>query len=182
MYGGDNNYFDEIIVNGWFSVDSFFFISGLLVAYLTFEELKKGRFNLILFYVLRYVRLTIPYAMVVGYSATIYGPFVPGPLGVFQENKVCMEDWWKNLLYIGIYEGTYSSCMVHSWYLAADWAMFIFSPIVMLPMYYLWRWGKRKRGYKKWSWLIMWTALFIGFTMVPIGITVRNGMPPYGIP
>ncbi len=46
----------EIVSNAWFSVDSFFFLSGLLLAYISFAELEKRRFNLLMFYVHRYIR------------------------------------------------------------------------------------------------------------------------------
>ena len=51
MYG------HEVIANGYYNVDTFFFMSGLLVAYLTFIELERKRFNLVMFYILRYIRL-----------------------------------------------------------------------------------------------------------------------------
>ena len=43
--------------------------SGLLVAYLTFKELDKceGKMPLVMFYVHRYIRLTIPVAFIMGF-------------------------------------------------------------------------------------------------------------------
>lgn len=51
--------FHGVVTMATVSVDSFFLISGLLVAYLLLRELdrSKGRFNVILFYVHRYLRL-----------------------------------------------------------------------------------------------------------------------------
>jgi peptidoglycan/LPS O-acetylase OafA/YrhL len=45
-------------VNGYISVDSFFFMGGCLLTFLTFKELDrvKGRLNVIMFYVHRYIR------------------------------------------------------------------------------------------------------------------------------
>ena len=54
--GDTAEYGHEVIANGYYNVDTFFFMSGLLVAYLAFIELEKKRFNLVMFYVLRYVR------------------------------------------------------------------------------------------------------------------------------
>lgn len=50
----EQNY--EIVMNALPSVDTFFFMSGLLVAYLSFIEMEKKRFNLALFYLHRYIR------------------------------------------------------------------------------------------------------------------------------
>jgi peptidoglycan/LPS O-acetylase OafA/YrhL len=49
----------EVIQNAFYSVDTFFFMSGMLVAYLSFIELDKKRFNLPMFYLMRYIRLVI---------------------------------------------------------------------------------------------------------------------------
>jgi peptidoglycan/LPS O-acetylase OafA/YrhL len=46
----------ETLLNSLPSVDTFFFLSGTLVAYLTFIQLEKNKFNLIMFYVHRYIR------------------------------------------------------------------------------------------------------------------------------
>ncbi len=162
-------------------MDTFFFMSGLLVGYLSFIELDKKRFNLLMFYILRYVRLTIPLAFAIGYSATLFVPMIPGPLTeFFGQNDACMgRSWWETLLYVNIYTGP--ACMGHTWYLSAEWNMFLFSPVVMLPMYYLSKWGSNKYGIRKWLWLMVWSLFFIGFTMVPIGMVLRSNLAPYGI-
>ena len=54
--GDTAEYGHEVIANGYYNVDTFFFMSGLLVAYLAFIELERKRFNLVMFYVLRYIR------------------------------------------------------------------------------------------------------------------------------
>ncbi len=46
----------EIVINGYLGVDSFFFMSGLLVAYFSLQEMEKKRFNIILYYVHRAIR------------------------------------------------------------------------------------------------------------------------------
>ena len=56
LFGNTATYQVEVITNAWYSVDTFFFMSGLLVAYLAFIEMEKKRFNLFMFYILRYVR------------------------------------------------------------------------------------------------------------------------------
>jgi peptidoglycan/LPS O-acetylase OafA/YrhL len=45
-----------LLGNGYLAVDTFFFISAFLVAYFSFMEMEKGRFNLMLFYMMRYIR------------------------------------------------------------------------------------------------------------------------------
>ena len=51
----------QAVINATVSVDTFFLMSGLLVAYLLLRELdrNKGRFNVPLFYIHRYLRLIL---------------------------------------------------------------------------------------------------------------------------
>ncbi len=48
----------RVILNGYPCVDSFFLLSGCLLGFLTFKELDrtKGRLNVLLFYLHRYLR------------------------------------------------------------------------------------------------------------------------------
>ena len=46
----------NIIWNALPSVDTFFLMGSILVSYLTLQQLEKKRFNLVLFYVHRYIR------------------------------------------------------------------------------------------------------------------------------
>ena len=52
------SYAFQAVLNGFPSVDTFFVLSGVLVAYLLLKELDKtkGRVNWIMFYVHRYLR------------------------------------------------------------------------------------------------------------------------------
>ena len=92
------------LLNGFPSVDSFFLISGVLLSYLTLKELQKtrGRVNIGLFYVHRYLRLTGTYVIIIGFFATLMRYLVFGPLSgtLVYQSLGCQEDWWKNLLYI----------------------------------------------------------------------------------
>ncbi len=91
------------ILNGFPSVDSFFIIGGCLLGYLTFKELErtKGRFNVPMFYLHRYLRITGVYAMVIGFFATIFKFFTWGPNNPAEGTvNACRASWWTNLLYI----------------------------------------------------------------------------------
>ena len=49
----------ELVQNATPSVDTFFFLSGLLVGYFTFLQLEKRRFNIVVYFVHRYIRFGI---------------------------------------------------------------------------------------------------------------------------
>ena len=126
------------IANGTYSVDSFFFLSGLLVAYLAFKELnEKGSLNWFYFIVHRYWRLTPLYAFVIFYFAyvmkyTISEPFnffMEVPKGFGDSAAQCKKYWWTNLLYINNFYPDYGSlaksCLGWGWYLANDMQFYV---------------------------------------------------------
>ena len=98
----------QAVLNGYFSVDSFFFLSGVLVSYLTFREMarKKGKFPFITYYLHRILRLTPTYMFVLFFYWFLTVHLGRGPL--FLEStgpdssivKNCESYWWTNLLYI----------------------------------------------------------------------------------
>lgn len=135
----------QAILNGTFSVDSFFFLSGLLVAYLALREIsEKGRLNWVYFFFHRYWRLTPLYAYVllILLSMSVYmisGPFqwmVTDPHGPWHEiPNSCREYWWSNLLYINNLYPKYGQgeCFGWSWYLANDMQFYLFiSPLLII--------------------------------------------------
>jgi len=132
----------QAIINASPSVDSFFFLSGLLVAYLSIKRYQtKGSLPLLRYYVHRYIRLTPSYAYLMFFLAYLYpllgsGPmwYTQGPNSLQSEN--CITYWWTNLLYINnLYPKIQNMCMNWSWYLANDMQFYVISPIILYCMY-----------------------------------------------
>uniref|UniRef100_A0A914UHU8 Nose resistant-to-fluoxetine protein N-terminal domain-containing protein n=1 Tax=Plectus sambesii TaxID=2011161 RepID=A0A914UHU8_9BILA len=131
------------ITNAYFSVDSFFFLSGLLLGFLFFKEISKHP-NLfkkpstwIMFYVHRYLRLTPSYAFVLAAYAIML-PYWTGGIWWRQNDflsKGCYDSWWTNMLYINNYAMQDKQCMGTGWYLAADMQMHIAAPIVLIALW-----------------------------------------------
>ena len=131
------------ILNGFFSVDTFFFLSGLLVSYLTLREMKrkKGRFPFLPYYLHRYLRLTPTYMFVMFFiwALSIYmgnGPTFQSSMRAV--SRYCKSYWWTNILYINNLHPSDSSkeCMGWAWYLADDMQFFAISPLLLIPLYY----------------------------------------------
>ncbi|CAB3384504.1 Hypothetical predicted protein [Cloeon dipterum] len=140
----------QVVANSTLSVDTFFFISGFLVAYLYYKGeqktrvLEKGmpaRAKLILntkrFFLMvakRFIRLTPVYMMMVGildvnqtkYSRT----------SVFNTTETahntCSKFWWRNLLYINNVYSRDEMCMTWSWYIANDMQFFVIGSFLLL--------------------------------------------------
>ncbi|XP_025112929.1 nose resistant to fluoxetine protein 6-like isoform X2 [Pomacea canaliculata] len=131
----------QAITSATVSVDSFFALSGLLVAYLTLKEMKKrnGKLNWFMFYFHRFWRLTPAYMLVIMVYTCLSpywgdGPLWPATLG---DRDNCNSYWWRNLLYINNLVHTEQMCLGQSWYLANDMQFYILSPLILLPLFYL---------------------------------------------
>eukprot|EP00854_Cymbomonas_tetramitiformis_P006531 gene6531-7826_t len=133
------------IENATVSVDSFFSISGFLLALVTLRKLR-GRPSLrplarckqmIMFIVHRWLRLTPGLAVVMLVVARLV-PYVsdsPKWSQVMGSNAdYCNKHWWANLLYVNNFvpRNLAEECVAQSWYLANDFQFFIFTmPILM---------------------------------------------------
>ena len=135
----------QAIINGTYSVDTFFFMSGLLVSFLALKELKsKGHLNWLYYFGHRFWRLTPMYAFLLLLFTfvtpyLVYGPFrwfITEPHGLlYTYVDQCKHYWWSNLLYINnLYPdyGSPSGCMAWTWYLANDMQFYVFiAPLVL---------------------------------------------------
>ncbi|CAG0892217.1 unnamed protein product [Darwinula stevensoni] len=143
-------FFFNAIMNATPSVDTFFFMSGLLVSYLLLKELQrnKGKFNIIKFYIHRYIRLTPIYAMVLWFSVDLFPYTFSGPFQKIVSDAFtdpCRDQWWRNLLYVNnMVEENEGMCMGHAWYMANDFQMYIISPLIILPLFFFPAVGKHK--------------------------------------
>ena len=155
------------LINAMFSVDTFFFMSGLLISYMTFPELEKKRFSQVMFYIHRYIRLTMPLAFAIAFTAAFPKFMSYGPVYELDyESQACRDYGWRNLLYINnFFEG--ASCLGQTWYLANDMQFYILSPIIFLPLY-----KNRKGGFLN-------AAMIYGILTAVIAIiTIEYEQPP----
>ncbi|CAJ0595906.1 unnamed protein product [Cylicocyclus nassatus] len=130
------------ITNGVLSVDTFFTLSGLLVAYIFFKSKPSIKFIKnpmlwIMFYVHRWLRLTPPIMMFIGFYV-IMDPFVHGPWAqskvdlIDQGPEVCKKYFWRNLLYINNFFAPEENCYAVTWYLAVDTQLYFVAPVFLI--------------------------------------------------
>ncbi|XP_069119757.1 nose resistant to fluoxetine protein 6-like [Argopecten irradians] len=129
----------QAIVNALVSVDTFFTMSGLLLAYLFMKDIKKnGKMNWPLFYFHRFWRLTPIYMLVLMIDANLT-KYMGGDGGpVWPKDGIdsnCEKWWWTNLLYINNLFSVEKMCMGWSWYLSNDMQFFVISPLLLVPLY-----------------------------------------------
>ncbi|XP_013776461.1 O-acyltransferase like protein-like [Limulus polyphemus] len=126
----------EAVIQGPFSVDTFFLLSGLLVTYLFLRESHKSRttwFKWVYFYVHRFWRLTPTLMLLLAFDAVLWKHLGSGPYWPEEgtEGTKCSNYWWRNLLYINnMWNQTYM-CMPWTWYLANDMQFYIISPLFL---------------------------------------------------
>ncbi|XP_017110764.1 nose resistant to fluoxetine protein 6 [Drosophila elegans] len=139
-----DSFFSMFVVHGIYAVDTFFFLSGLLLVMIALRlmDRTKGRLNIPMMYLHRYLRLT----PLLAFAILIYMKILPlmgnGPLRgsvSFDDYASCEETWYWTLLYVQNY-ATDNLCISHSWYLAVDMQFFIFAPFLLICLY---KWGKK---------------------------------------
>ncbi|XP_014254661.1 nose resistant to fluoxetine protein 6-like [Cimex lectularius] len=146
----------QTVSNATFSVDSFFFISGLLVSYLYFKGTSKPereqtirtpraprpflvemkimalKYFTLLGY--RFIRLTPAYLFVLGMTEVamrwIKNNSVFEPVSM--DNVNCAKYWWRNALYINSLFPRKEMCMLWSWYLSNDTQFYVLGIMFLL--------------------------------------------------
>lgn len=133
-------FLNEAFLNGFPAVDSFLFIGGVLLGFLFFKEMKQSPRSLTnpvywsLYYIHRYVRLSIPYFTFLGFYTIIWPYVVKGPQKISSDIDYCKKYWWRNVLYITNFFPSSKMCMIHTWYLSTDMWIHNFSPILLIPL------------------------------------------------
>ncbi|XP_065353206.1 nose resistant to fluoxetine protein 6-like [Cloeon dipterum] len=153
------------LYNGSLAVDTFFFLSGLLTVYMVLVDQKKGRpFNVFKYIIYRYLRLTLPMAVVIFFLSTLYGRIGATPLWdliIDPHTKICADYWWVSLLYFtNFYKPLETTCMGQAWYLMVDMQLAVVAPIVIYPLL---KWPKIGLG--------LVGALTLGSMAVSFGLT-----------
>jgi len=136
----------QLVIAGFYAVDTFFFLSGFLVAYFFVKELQgRGLKPMVLFmyYFHRIYRLTPALFMGLMFFWLITPYWDNGPYWIFYQkfvNDHCNDGWWYTLLYIQNFIDPKKLCMGWSWYLADDMQYYILSPFVLV-LYWKNKWA-----------------------------------------
>ncbi|XP_069691572.1 nose resistant to fluoxetine protein 6-like [Periplaneta americana] len=128
------------VANLTFAVDTFFVMSGMLLCYFTMQVLDSGKkFNVPVFYLHRFLRITPLLGLAVLLQASFLDKLGSGPIWDFlyqkKEKANCVENWWATLLNVQNYVNFKNQCITPSWYLAVDMQLFWISPIFLLSLH-----------------------------------------------
>ncbi|CAG9766563.1 unnamed protein product [Ceutorhynchus assimilis] len=129
------------IMRSYLDVDSFFFLSGLLFAY-QYLKLKPTnllnhvrRIPMLIFH--RYIRITPVAASAYLIVTTVLAHLGDGPIYqdlVKPERETCIKHWWSYFLYLQNYANYDHICILPTWYLSADFQLFLIAPLVLIPV------------------------------------------------
>ena len=150
--GGGGLFFEPLTRD--FSVDSFLFIGATLLSYLLLKDLDKtngwmnfkGLIRIPLFYINRYLRISIPYGLAILVFAGFFPLVFKEPMGVATMIQTvgdeCSTYWYRHLLYYNTFKFVdefgskrQDGCMGVTWYLAFDMQWFIISPLIVYPLW-----------------------------------------------
>ncbi len=180
-----------IVRGGEYSVDTFFFMSGLLATAQLLDVLQSGRMEKIGFksyfglVFARFLRLTPVYMYVMFFYIKALSFCGNGPYWHVSVNQKQIEascsDSWTNFLYINnLYpygpEGGLQGCMGWTWYLANDMQFFLLVPFLVTM--FLSQWNHMENDPPNSisnTGFIRWIRLFgpcVGIILIQIGITL----------
>ncbi|XP_054713744.1 nose resistant to fluoxetine protein 6-like [Uloborus diversus] len=126
----------QLMANGFLNVETFFFITAVLIAY-GVTRMPGKQINIGLYIVRRIWRLTPPFMLVIATSFLV-PYFGSGP--VWHETVVegiinkCKKNWWKNLLYFNNFVPVKETCFPWMWYLPADTHLYIIALVFLIPL------------------------------------------------
>ncbi|KAK7072436.1 hypothetical protein SK128_013071, partial [Halocaridina rubra] len=171
----------QIIAKGDLSVDTFFFMSGLLICLVTLRRLnREEKFRIVYYYCHRILRLLPPIVFTMIFVATVSGLLVSGPCSwVYQDSylKGCRKRWWLDVTFVSnlmysyldrtVPKGEQISCLPHLWFVNVDMQLYLITPLLVLPLYYWKKKGPILLG--------IWATVSV---IIPASIISANHLPP----
>ena len=159
----------DVVIQGEYSVDSFLFIGATLLSYLLLKDLDKSNgwfssgaavIRMLLFYLNRYLRITIPYVLAIAvyigvFPLLLHDHMDAGHLA-YQEAKECKRAIMNHILYLNIFPDYHTFCVGQSWYLSCEMLIFLFSPLLVYPL-----WRGKFSNFNKIMALLWWTCLLV---------------------
>ncbi|XP_049868302.1 nose resistant to fluoxetine protein 6-like [Pectinophora gossypiella] len=143
-----------------YTVDTFFFLSGLLVVYTTAGKLSGSKLirNIHLFYLNRLLRMFPLLAAIVLLQASLFHHIADGPFWQWNawNTNNCRTYWWSTLLYVQNFLNPADQCINHTWYLAIDMHCYLVCPLFLYWVL---------NGNKKHAWISLAAGLLIALTI-----------------
>ncbi|XP_050074224.1 O-acyltransferase like protein-like [Anopheles maculipalpis] len=130
-------WFPIAMAGNTYTVQIFFVIGGLLLAFNMLEQFKKRDSVGVAYFLdrvkIRLIRLLPLYLFMILFHASWYPRLYKGPIGDrFQDH--CTTNWWTNVLFLNNYINASEPCIQFSWYLGADFQLYLLGTVLMILM------------------------------------------------
>ncbi|KAL3279091.1 hypothetical protein HHI36_016605 [Cryptolaemus montrouzieri] len=133
----------QIMTNSTYSVDTYLFLSGFLIAYLFYKSKKLNEQNVnysrkisefLIMCFHRFVRLTPAYFIVILLCDVVFTYIRRTSSLEISENldELCSKYWWRNVLYLNNLFPRSEMCLSWSWYLSLDTQCFMIAAFLLI--------------------------------------------------
>jgi len=135
-----SNFSFQAILQGTFAVDTFFFVSGLLMTYLLMrrrrsdDNLTYSHWSSMVAH--RFLRIVPAYLALVVLIQPLSAFLCTGPLCPDKPSENCPRYWWRNILNIQNFFGYSEMCAGWTWYLALDFQFFT-AAVLLASIYFI---------------------------------------------
>lgn len=123
-------------------MQTFFVIGGFLTAFLFMSKATNKAsstdFSIFRGIIERYMRFAPLLALTLLVHSTWLYRLGSGPFWNrvnFNEKQFCRQNWWTNLLFIDNFVNVEQKCLMHTWYLAADFWLRVLATICLVRIY-----------------------------------------------
>lgn len=157
-----NHIYSTILTSYNIAVDTFFVMGAMLIAISCLHALDKKVLNIPRLILHRYLRYTPVFAALILYRVSFMRFTISDSARFLPNREKCVVHWWSSLLHLQNYVNPNAICAPHTWYLSADFQLFIVSPFLIYPA---WRWGW------KYLWSLLLLALMSSVYVLYIGLT-----------
>ncbi|GMT07714.1 hypothetical protein PENTCL1PPCAC_29888, partial [Pristionchus entomophagus] len=141
MLRAPEQFINDILLNAYASVDTFFLVSGLLVSYTFFKRVHSNPEYVYAPY--NWIILTPSYMLFIAFFVAwtpqlhdVWATGVAQNSTMFVEN--CEKYWWLNALYINNFRNVLDICYGPSWFLAVDTQLYWAAPLFLIAIFYSW--------------------------------------------
>ena len=162
------------------AVQSFLVFGGFLTAFLFLTRMDKdssSSFKLFIKGIIgRYIRFVpLLVIMILLHSTWLYrlgnGPFWDRVN--YTEKQFCRENWWTNVIFLDNYINVGEKCLIHSWYLAADFWLRILATLCLIKVY-----RKPSNMYFVFAGVLGFSAAAISYTVYVNNLEAISIFPP----
>ncbi|XP_035789042.1 regulator of hypoxia-inducible factor 1-like isoform X2 [Anopheles albimanus] len=131
----ENPLFSVAMAVNTYMVQLFFVLGGFLLAVTNLNRKHSpeiGTFKLLWKSIKhRLIRILPSYLFVILFHASWYPKLIHGPMG-YRFKDYCVKNWWTNILFLNNYILTKEPCIQFSWYLGADFQLYLIGTILMI--------------------------------------------------